>query len=218
MSSVIAPSMSFPRALNKEVQIAHNPIDKGVRAELKTIAAFNASAHGRYWCVAPGVGHFLRDFVIEQQTRLALEIGTSIGFSALWLAWGLQTTKGHLYTIESHAERFSLAKKHFQNSGLSHLITQIKGHAPEIFRTITLPAPIDLAFVDGVKKNTANYLTELLPLMADRSFIIVDNVTSHRQAMHPFLTWLQGEKKNGLTFSVRSDLGSGLAIIAINGP
>lgn len=213
--------MSFLFALNKlnkKTATAKDTLEINARAQLNAIANLNATANGRYWCVSAAVGRFLRSFVIEKQTRLALEIGTSIGYSALWLAWGLEKTDGHLYTIESHAQRFALAKKHFQAGKLAHRITQIKGHAPEIFCTIVLPAPLDLVFVDGVKKNTVAYLNALLPLLADCSFVIVDNVTSHSQEMTPFFTWLQNRKKNGLTFTIRSDLGSGLAIIAINRP
>lgn len=165
-----------------------------------------------YWCISRSVGMFLKKMLIDLKVKTAFEIGTSIGYSALWLAGGLLSQNGKLYTLESHSERFKLAGRHFSESGLSSHIIQIKGHAPQIFKTLTLPTKIDFAFVDGVKKGTTSYIEALIPFMNHPSTIIVDNISSHANEMLPFLQWLQ---KKSIRHKIRTEIGEGLAIISL---
>src|SRR5439155_17567741 len=52
------------------------------------------------WNVAPSEGAFLRDEVVKVNAQRALEIGTSNGYSGIWIALGLRETGGHLITLE----------------------------------------------------------------------------------------------------------------------
>src|SRR5690606_40673365 len=52
-------------------------------------------------------GRTLRDLIVKNGFKNALEIGTSTGHSAIWIAWGLSKTGGKLTTIERKSTRLN---------------------------------------------------------------------------------------------------------------
>jgi caffeoyl-CoA O-methyltransferase len=69
-----------------------------------------------YWNISREVGEFLSKFIRDNNYKTVLEIGTSTGYSGIWLAKGLCETAGRLYTIESHKkERYQIAQENFKN-------------------------------------------------------------------------------------------------------
>ncbi len=136
----------------------------------------------KVWIVGPKTGHFLYWLVRVVRPEFAVEIGTSVGYSALWLASALEENSwGELWTVESHDERFERAKTNIAESELGHRIHQLKGHAPEIFsEDAVLPERVDFAFYDATKQTTADFFAAVLPRMSSGGMIVVDNVQSHR--------------------------------------
>ena len=84
----------------------------------------------QYWNIPLDTAKFLYLMILSLQIKSVLEVGTSNGFSAIWLASGLKKTKGKLTTIESHYERFDIAKENIKKAGLEGVVRQIRGHAP----------------------------------------------------------------------------------------
>jgi predicted O-methyltransferase YrrM len=134
------------------------------------------------WIVGPKTGHMLHWLVRVLEPDVALEIGTSVGYSGLWIASALQKNgRGHLWTIESHDERFEKARQHFEEAEMAEHITQLKGHAPEIFtQGLNMPEVIDFAFFDATKQEHQSYFDAIFPRMRSGGMIVVDNVRSHR--------------------------------------
>jgi hypothetical protein len=69
------------------------------------------------WNVAPREGLFLHDLVVQVRAKHALEIGTSNGYSRIWIAAGLRQTSGHLLTLEIDPRRANLAQGNFRAAG-----------------------------------------------------------------------------------------------------
>jgi len=138
----------------------------------------------KVWIVGPKTGHFLYWLVRVVRPEFVVEIGTSVGYSALWLASALERNAwGELWTVESHKERFERAKANIAESELEHRIHQIHGHAPELFfeESDELPERIDFAFYDATKQTTREFFDAVLPRMQSGAMIVVDNVQSHRE-------------------------------------
>lgn len=68
-------------------------------------------------------GAFLRDQVIKVKAKCALDVGTSNGYSSLWIALGLHQTGGHLTTLEIDDPKVKLPRENFRLAGLEPLIT-----------------------------------------------------------------------------------------------
>ena len=136
-----------------------------------------------------------------------MEIGTSTGYSGIWLALGLNETGGHLYTIESHKkERYQIAQENFRKSGLKN-ITSILGHAPEDLPLE--PKFFDMAFFDATKNEHLSYFLALKDRINPGGTIITDNIASHRNELQNYIDEIA--KTPGWESEERQ-LGTGLLI------
>lgn len=149
----------------------------------------NADNEHNYWIIGPKTGHMLYWLLRVLQPEVSLEIGTSVGYSAIWIASALEENKmGQLWTVESNEKRFNIAKVNIDESGLSHRILQVKGHAPEVFSNAPMPEVIDFAFFDATKEEHKSYFDVVFPRMVSGGMIVMDNVYSHRyKAMEEFI-------------------------------
>lgn len=160
-----------------------------------------------YWNISPATGQFLNLLIKDQNYKTVLEIGTSNGYSGIWLAEALSQTKGHLYTMESNKKiRFFLAQKNFQKSGLKN-ITQILGHAPEAIPKI--PKKLDLAFFDATKEEYILFFHLLKNRIKKGGMIIADNLYSHAKALKAFTKEIHSDS-DWKVFEL--NLGTGLLI------
>ena len=78
-----------------------------------------------------------------------VEIGTSTGYSGLWLCLALESTGGKLTTFEIDPGRAMTAREHFRKAGVERMVDLVEGDAHE---TVTrLKEPIDVVFIDAEK-------------------------------------------------------------------
>ncbi len=164
-----------------------------------------------FWNITPETGLFLNQIIRTSNPTNILEIGTSNGYSAIWLAEALsqnKAPKAKLYTIESNKKkRFPEAQKNIAASGLTPHVTQILGHAPEAIPS--KPKHFDLIFLDATKYEHPDYLKTLLPRTRKGSIIITDNALSHKKELKPYFKKLN-QLRNWQTYLL--DLGTGLLI------
>ena len=106
-------------------------------------------------------GEFLRLLIKATRAKNVLEIGTSQGYSATWMALGLKETGGKLTTIEILPERAQLARKNLARAGLDKAITFHEGDAHKIVPT--LAGPFDFVLLDADKQGHLDYFNKLLP-------------------------------------------------------
>lgn len=160
-----------------------------------------------FWNIAPEAGQFLNSLVKDRQYKKVLEIGTSNGYSGIWLAEALSQTKGQLYTMESHKERFKLASENFEKAGLKKHITQIAGHAPEDFPAT--PPIFDMAFFDATKDEHLAQFQILKSRIKKGGLIATDNIHSHKEELKDYLKIV---KATPGWRSTELNLGTGLLI------
>ena len=161
-----------------------------------------------YWNIPKETGAFLNTLIRTLKYKNVLEIGTSNGYSGIWMAEALSYTNGKLYTIESHEkERFNLAKTNFRASGLGKYIEQIAGHAPEIIPS--LPKYFDLIFLDATKYEYPAYLKTVRNRIKKEGMIIADNATTHSKELSPYVKLITKNKK---FFTVKLLIGNGLFV------
>jgi len=161
-----------------------------------------------FWIISHETGEFLNKLIREKNIKRVLEIGTSIGYSGIWIAEALSSVNGKLYTLESHNERFNKAKENFQSAKLSRYITQLKGHAPDI----AIPDIIDLLFLDATKIEYVSYIKTFLFHMKKGGIIVADNAISHREALVKYEKYIFSSPQ---LKSRLEKIGSGLFISTI---
>ena len=125
--------------------------------------------------------------VLSSARKLVLEIGTSNGYSALWLASALRRIPQaqRLTTIEHDAHKVQQARTNIATAGLSEMITVHEGSATEIVRT--LPGSFDCVFFDADRISAPEQLRILLPKLERDVLLLADNVLSHPEEVAGYL-------------------------------
>jgi predicted O-methyltransferase YrrM len=121
-------------------------------------------------------GQFLYDLIVKNKYTRALEIGTSTGHSAIWMAWALSKTGGKLITIEIDEERHQLALENFRKAGLAEFIDARLADAHELVRE--LPGPFDFVFSDADKDWYKQYFTDLAPKLTVGGCYTTHNISA----------------------------------------
>lgn len=151
-------------------ELNHNPeLDERVRAFL--------DENQRQWrdMNVPYVdGQILHDIIVENGYTQALEIGTSTGHSAIWIAWALSKTGGKLITVEIDEDRYNEALQNFEEAGLSEYIDARLADAHELVPE--LEGPFDFVFSDADKDWYTNYFKAVDPNLAVGGCFTAHNV------------------------------------------
>ena len=140
-----------------------------------------------FWNVPRQTGVMLNMFIKMMGTKNALEIGTSNGYSGLWLTKALKETGGHLTTIEYYEKRQSIAIENFKTCGVYDIVTPIQGSACDILRSFSDEDKFDFVFIDANKREYVEYFNLIKPHLTQKCFIAADNITSHAEKVQTFV-------------------------------
>jgi predicted O-methyltransferase YrrM len=145
----------------------------------------------RYRNITHDTGEFLSLLVQALPARRVLEVGTSNGYSALWLADALEQTGGGLVTVESDPGRAAEAEAHWQEAAVASQIELLRGSAQEILPTLVAGPPYDLIFLDAERTEYMALWPQIEPLIRrERGLLVVDNAVSHAQELSEFTAML----------------------------
>ncbi len=131
----------------------------------------------RDWNVPEADGKILYDIIVQNQYKRALEVGTSTGHSAIWIAWALSKTGGKLMTIEIDEDRYRQALANFKEAGLSEYIEARNADAHQLVKD--LAGPFDFVFIDADKDWYIHYAKALIPKIDPGGCITAHNVEEH---------------------------------------
>jgi len=123
-------------------------------------------------------GKVLYDIIVRKNYKSALEIGTSTGHSAIWIAWALSKTGGRLITIEIDKTRYLEALKNFKEAGLSEYIDARLADAHQLVPQ--LDGPFDFVFSDADKNWYTNYFMAVSPKLQTGGCFVAHNVQGTR--------------------------------------
>jgi len=119
-------------------------------------------------------GRLLYDIILKNKYKSALEIGTSTGHSAIWIAWALSKTGGKLITVEIDEDRYNTAVKNFEEAGLSQYIDARLADAHDLVPK--LEGPFDFVFSDADKDWYTKYFVAVSPKLAVKGCFTAHNV------------------------------------------
>lgn len=137
-------------------------------------------------------GEFLSVLVQATNARRVLEIGTSNGYSTLWLAQAAQAIDGHVTTVELSESKLGLAAKNFDRSGISHVIIQVHGEAGDLLAS-TQDSSFDLVFLDSERSEYPGWWPNIKRVLRKGGLLVVDNATSHANEMGPFVALVSAD-------------------------
>lgn len=155
-------------------------------AELQRLLA-EMEAQGRQMLSVPRQdGQFLNLLVKATRSKNVLEVGTSQGYSAIWISLALEETGGKLTTIDIDPEKVRIAKANLAKAGLSHRVTVLQGDAHALVPT--LEGPFDFVFLDADKEGQPDYFQKLHPKkLLPGGILAVHNAIRMKNAMKEYL-------------------------------
>ncbi len=179
--------------------------DRAIRAYLDQI-------HGQRGMmnVPRADGEFLHDFIVKRGYKKGLEVGTSNGYSAIWMGLGLRKLGGRLITLEVDQRRASLARENFAHVKLGEVIELREGDALEIIPQ--LKGPFDFVFIDAWKPDYIRYFRLLYPKIRPGGAILAHNVLSHGKDMQDFLEVIENHSDLETRIERRSQAGISVSI------
>ncbi len=121
-------------------------------------------------------GKILYDLILKNNYKKALEIGTSTGHSAVWIAWALNKTGGKLITIEIDEDRYNQAVANFKQAGLSEYIDARLADAHKLVKE--LKGPFDFVFSDADKGWYKNYFIDIYPKLEAGGCFTAHNISA----------------------------------------
>ena len=156
-------------------------------------------------------GRLLYDIILKKDYQRGLEIGTSNGYSALWLGLAFKQTGGRLITLEIESRRAREAKENFEHAGLDDIIdSRINDALKEI---PGLEGEFDFVFIDAWKPDYMKYLELILPKMKRGGVITAHNVTSQGGSMRDFLDEIRQNPKLNTTIDRTSRAGVSISYV-----
>ena len=144
----------------------------------------------KYLNITRDTGEFLSVLVKATGARKILEIGTSNGYSTIWLASALSES-GMVYTIESNPQKVAEATANFDKANVSSNITQLVGDVSEVLVEVT--ENVDFIFLDADRKTYVALGEQLFKLLKNGGLLVCDNATSHSGELEEFTDWLNSQ-------------------------
>ena len=140
-----------------------------------------------FWNIPRKTGILINTFIKMMNIQNVLEIGTSNGYSGLWIAKALKETGGRLTTIEYYDKRQSVAIANFEKCGVADIIRPIQGSACEVIENLDKNEKFDFVFIDANKREYIKYFELVKPHLTEKALIIADNIISHAEKVQTFI-------------------------------
>jgi len=141
------------------------------------------------YAVPREAGAFMHALVLATGAKRAVEIGTSYGYSGLWIGSALAENGGRLITIDHDPRKSEAARRAFESVGLSEYVELQTGSAAEVLEGLN--GPIDFMLNDADKENCTRYVELLAGKLNDRAVVLTDNTLTHPEQLADYLAWIR---------------------------
>ncbi len=145
----------------------------------------------RLWAVSRETGEALYEAIMQHRPKVILELGTSAGYSTLWLALAAKQYGGRVITIDSSHDKQRMARDFATRAGVIDSITYYESSVRDALNQLSELIgnnTIDAVFFDADKKNYAQYYQLLKPRLSRRHLILADDVVKYKDVMMDFIS------------------------------
>lgn len=134
--------------------------------------------------IEPETGKFLALWAASAPDGQYVEIGTSAGYSALWLALACRKTGRTLTTFEVLPRKVELARETFVRAGVDDVVRLVEGDFLEHVERLDR---IGFCFLDAEKEVYGACYDAVVPRLVPGGILIADNAINHRETLQPVL-------------------------------
>ena len=168
-------------------------MDEKLTALLKELEAYGGENDARVTDykarmlnITPETGTFLALLVRATKARRVLEIGTSNGYSTLWLAYAAQQLGGQVDTVERSTFKAELARRNFERAGLAASVTPHLTEAGRFYEEQS-NSSYDFIFLDSDRAEYVGWWPSLRRILVAGGLLVADNAISHENEMRGFV-------------------------------
>ncbi|PHB28099.1 methyltransferase [Bacillus pseudomycoides] len=140
--------------------------------------------------VSREMGQFLSILIKGCSAQKILEIGTSNGYSTLWLANAAEETKGNVTTVELSSERVAEALMNFEKANLRYRI-DIHNQEAGAFLDVQVNRSFDFIFLDSERTQYMWWWENIKRILEPQGFLVIDNATSHAEELAEFIQMIE---------------------------
>ncbi len=162
--------------------------------------------------VEPDTAQVLAVLVRAAGARRLLEIGTSNGYSTVWLADASRSVGGHLVSVDVDAARSALAAQNLDRAGLRELV-ELRVEDAAVSLHNTPDGDLDMIFLDAERPAYAGYWSELVRVLRPGGLLAVDNVLSHADQLDDFRSLIRSDER---VCEATVPTGAGLLLVVRN--
>lgn len=162
--------------MDAQVQTVVDELDARIaqeREQMKNSDSFDPDDFAL--AAGPHSAGLLNLLIRTKNAKSIVEVGTSIGYTALYLGEAARHTGGRVVGMEKLDKKHTQAVDHIKRAGLDDIVEVRRGDAKETIAA--LDGAIDLAFIDAWKDDYVDYFDLLLPKLAVGGCVLADNIT-----------------------------------------
>ena len=161
--------------------------------------------HDGYYNISADTGEFFYILVLISKAKNILEVGTSNGYSTIWLGEAVKQNNGKITTIEIAEHKIKMASENFKRAKLDKTIKIIHGDA--LKEIPKLKGKFDLLFLDALKEDYISYFKLAYLNLTKNAVIVADNAIMFEKYMKDYLHYVRNHKN---LRSVLVPIGSGV--------
>ena len=170
-------------------------------------------------------GKFFSILLSSMNAKKILEVGTSVGYSTLWLAYSFyqnkensHSPKGNITTIDNNPLKIKKAATNFKNAGVNGVIEIVEGNAIEVLRQLSKHVNniqndqsqyFDFIFLDADKENLPEYFDLSISMVKKGGVIVTDNVLYPEEYRPSMSKYIEHIRKKDFVQSVTVPIGHG---------
>lgn len=166
-----------------------------------------SQTHSGIYSVPYNEGQFLHFLVTLLAPKRILELGTSVGFSTIWMALAAKQYGGKIVTIEVDPEKVKKARENFKKAKVDKTITLIHGNAHTAIKK--LKGKFDFVFLDARKKDYLKLFKLFYPKLEKDSFVAANNAINFARELKSYLNYV---RKNKNLKSMLIPVGNGIEL------
>ena len=135
--------------------------------------------------IPPETGKFIALLAAGCPEGELIEIGTSAGYSALWLSLACMEREQRLTTFELLPEKVAMARETFTQAGVTDFVELVEGDARD---QLEQAREIAFCFLDAEKEAYLDLYRLVVPRLVPGGLLVADNAINHREVLAEMLS------------------------------
>jgi len=155
-------------------------------------------------------GRFISKLIETRKFKNILEVGTSHGYSTLWMADAIKRTGGKIITIEKRKKKVEIAQSNFKRAGMDDVIEIKQGNAKDTLAK--LEGIFDFVLLDARKDEYIDYFKMIEPKLSVGGIVVADNMYKPERFQKIAMKYIEYVSSLKDFKTQTHDIGSGIEV------